>query len=190
MNGRIAAGIAAGVAGLGTAAGVHMVLRNGVERREAAARAEWNDWKAELDQEFPQGGIGGDMTRRPLHNDADEQRFTEFLTEHPAPKWLNIKHQDLRAISIDPFSPNPEGVDWKGFAAGMFGVGGGIGMGFVGASMLERAGSTGSTLGLALNIAGATLGLGTIAGTFLLPKSTVHDDIAAGEWNVPTRWTE
>ena len=190
MNGRIAAGIAAGVAGLGTAVGVHMVLRSGVERKDAAARAEWEAWKGELDQEFPKVGSGEGMSRRPLFDDADEQRFAEFLAEHPAPKWLNVKHENLRAISIDPWSPNPEGHDLKALATGMLGIGGGLGIGFTGAMMLDRAGSAGSTLGLALNVAGATLGLGTIAGLFLLPKSTVYEDVTANEWNVPTSWTE
>lgn len=190
MNVRVAAGIAAGVAGLGTAAGVHMVLRGGAERKDAAARAEWEAWKGELDAEFPKVGPDGEMSRRPLFDDADEQRFADFLAEHPAPKWLNVKHDDLRAVSIDPFEPDPKGRDWASFAAGMLGVGGGIGMGATGALMLERAGSAGSTLGLALNVAGATLGLGTIAGLFLLPKSTVFEEISSSEWNVATHFHE
>ncbi|MCW2921612.1 MAG: hypothetical protein JWL76_1486 [Thermoleophilia bacterium] len=190
LNGRAAAGIAAGVAGLGTAVGVHLVMRGGSERTEAAAQAEWNAWKGELDAEFPKAGTGAGEARRPLLDDGDEQRFGEFLAEHPAPSWLNVKHEDLRAVSIDPFEPDPKGMDWKSFAAGTLGVGGGLGLGVAGAVLLERAGSAGSTLGMGLSVAGVTLGLGTIAGLFFLPRSSVYDQVASTEWNVPTHWTE
>ncbi len=193
MNGtnvRLAAGIAAGAAGLGIAAGAHLMMRHGIERREQQATAEWTAWERELDAEFPKVGSGPDGTRRPLFDQADEQRFTEFLADHPAPEWLNVKHENLRAISIDPFEPRGTERNWTGIAGGVLGIGGGFAMGFTGARMLERAGSAGSTLGLALNVAGATLGLGSIAGMFLLPKSTLHDDIKLHEWNVPTHWSE
>lgn len=93
-------------------------------------------------------------------------------------------------MSIDPFEPDPAGNDWTGLSAAALGIGGGMAVGFTGAMMLGRAGSTGTTVGLALNVAGAALSLGTIASLFLLPDSRVYDDVKAGEWNVPTHWTE
>ena len=193
INGRVAAGIAAGVAGLGAAAGVHMVLRSGAERNERAAEAEWTAWKGELDAEFPKVGSGDGMSKRPLFDDADSQRFAQFLKDHPAPSWVKVEHDDLRAISIDPFEPEAKERNWGSIAAGSFGIGGGLAIGVSGAMMLERAGnagSAGSTLGLALNVAGATLALGTIAGLFLLPKGDLYGRIESSEWHTPSHWTD
>jgi hypothetical protein len=191
MNVRAAVGIAAGVVGVGAAVGLHAVMRNGASGNQTAATAEWNAWKGELDQEFPKVGSGDGLSKRPLFDDADQQRFEAFLQEHPAPSWIKVSHEDLRAISIDPFEPDSEERNWKGLIAGGLGIGGGLGVGITGAMMLERAGSAGSTLGLGLNVAGAALGIGTIAGLFFLPKAdTLYDQIESTEWHVPSHWTD
>jgi hypothetical protein len=190
MDGRVVGGIAAGVVGLGAAAGIHMVLRDSRERRNDAGLAEWEAWKRELDVEFPKVGSGEGRSQRPLMGDADEQRFVEFLDQHPAPSWIKVKHDDLRAISIDPFEANPKGHDWKAFAALGAGLGGGMATAVTGAMMQERAVAGGTKLGVALNVFGAVLSLGSIAGLFFLPKDTVADRIEASEWHVPSDWRD
>jgi hypothetical protein len=188
MDTRVAVGIGAGIAGLGAAAGLHLAMRAGRDRQDERVRAEWDAWSTELDRAFPRETDGPGESKRPLPDAAAHQRFDEFLTAHPAPGWVDVDHDGMQQASIH-VQESP-GFDAISFGAGMLGLGGGIGMGMAGGLLLERAGAAGSTLGTGLNVAGAALGLASLAGLFLLPKDQASGEINRREWDAPRSWRD
>jgi hypothetical protein len=190
MDARIVTGLGAGALGLAGAGGMYAMMRHSRNENQAAATQEWETWRGELEAEFPNTAPAGQPARRLLADDAAQARFEQFLGEHPAPKFLNIKSENLRSISIDSFDHGPRRIIIPSILIGAAGKGGSLAAGKAGRAKHASKNPRTSQIGLALNIFGGAMGLGTIASSFALPKRSVASTIAGMESHVPTRWTE
>ena len=176
-------GIAGGVIGIGAAAAIHLAGRDEPAKAEAKARVEWEAWKSKLDAEFP---------TRSLTGPGEEARFEAWLADNPAPDFVLVKSDDLRAISIAPWDTS-SAKDNMGGALGLAGIGAGLAIGFGGASLAwsSRFPSAVNGLGAAGQFGGAALALGLIGASFFQPKADgLKQEIASSEWSVPTKWTD
>lgn len=190
MDGRIIGGVVAGAAGIGVGLGAFSMLRSDKLQQDQLARAEWNAWKAPLDEQFPSTSQPGELAHRPLSSAADELRFEQFLEHHPAPRWVVTEHKNLRQVSIDPFEPQGSSVLRRpGVLASAGVLGGGLGVAFAGQTLAAKASSPLlKTLGTSAAIAGGLAAGTVIASSFFLPSSEIHAEIESTEWHVPSKW--
>lgn len=175
-------GAVAGVAGAGLAVGLHMAGRDGPIKAEAAAREEWDAWKAKLDAEFP---------TRMLPSEADDERFERFLAKNPAPKWIRVEHENLRQISIDPVEIRGERTKIRIATAAAVGVGLIAGLG--GAALRYSNGASQAMQAAAAipHVGGGALSLVSLGALFARPNPQgLINEIEATEWQTETSWTD
>lgn len=182
-------GIGAAGAALGIGAGLFFNARSRDHVREVRENGmgEWKQWRSALDQEFPD---------RALPTDGEERRFARFLEQNPPPKFLNIKYDDLRRVSIDSWEVESPLDVFRNDAIPLLGGGaamaGGLALGLPAVqARLGKLGPAAALAGVGLLALGFASVSTSIASKFApAPGPDVTRHIEQTEWHVPTHWSE